>query len=256
MKWLLPILCLLVCALVSGCVATDQKGSQINGTSDSGSASHYVVGQNLTDKQVSDIISIVNANKNVETEIDGIAGTHINLNVPGSNYHLINVSVMGYDDADAGIVGVLPAVSYFIGPENSGVTVISFVDPDRGRVVYVRESRWFTPDTQFNMYIVDTGFEPDTNLTDEQQSEIIGFALDNATVKEMLSKQNYTNAYAGMVTTVEIKGKTNICTNAPEATFMVINNTGPSYRISAAVDMKTKNVTWVSTMGLLRWPGM
>lgn len=213
----------------------------------------FVVAQNLTEQQVLDVIDIAKNDIDLETELAGVSTALFNLNVPDAYNasRIKNVSVLSYEDKDVGISGALPAVTYVIGEEGQrGATVIAFIDPDEKRVVYIKETPRLAPGIGlFNMYIVDTGYKPDTRLTDEQQSEAISLALKNSSVKELLGEQNYTNAYVSIRSTSILKGETNVRESYPEASFMVINRSGLNYVVHAVVNLKSKRITYVNSLG-------
>ncbi len=124
---------------------------------------------------------------------------------------------------------VLPAVEYIIGErEDEGINMYAFVDPDQKRVTYIgytvrpgivsgnytyatdtrgvliretnRSDEW-PVENLMNVTIVDTGYNPSANMTDEQMQEFVAIALNDSHVQRYMDGYEYNKEYF-----TEIKG--------------------------------------------------
>ncbi len=129
--------------------------------------------------------------------------------------HLGGVTMSSFQGADI-VSPAMPAVEIDIGEiSDAGINMYAFVDLQKGRVAYigfsprpgnnaygieysaidhgVSERTISTDSTSFmdNVTIVDTGYSGNRELTDQDKSDIIAFALDNASIKGRLDGSRY-----------------------------------------------------------------
>jgi hypothetical protein len=181
--------------------------------------SGYMEGQTVTGHDRSEAINIASGDPYIH---DILVTTMVRLHF---NNTVKDVQIAKFHSTGPGISSfinyyeLLPAVEYVLGNESqSGVDMYAFVDINNSRVAYIGYApRWGFDDGQFtyeiasggvvvkeeyndteipcyafsNTSIMDTGFNPGHNFTDDETREIVSIAINDSKVKEFLGGQEY-----------------------------------------------------------------
>lgn len=221
--------------------------------SSSESGSRFYFRENLSEQQKALVLGIAMNDTILSSELEGTSAaiTRGTMGELIGQYRVEGISVARYDDADVHVSGILPAVTFIAGNmSQEGPTLEAFVDPDAGRVAYIRETWRPVNGNPYNIHlinvsIVNTGYKFNDNLTEEEQTRALAIALANESVQGYLRGANYTLNGVGMAEFGNLNGYSTADYVYPSVTFYV----PPARMIDAYVDIKNDRV-----IGVIEFP--
>lgn len=210
----------------------------------------FAYGQNLTEQQKTKAISIAMNDSFVKNEMENIAGSR------DVEYYIKDVKPSSFYETGPNLTRtrVLPVVEIVIGNENaSGTNVLAFVDLKEKRVVYIGfvkrvDKKGREPMITFeNKSIINTGYNYNQNLTEEQKAEALRIALDDKRVQDELSGKEYSLNDIWISQIGESGLGYSYVEVYPSVSFMVGKVYQPGYMVDVKVDINKGKVIDILT---------
>ena len=242
----------------------------------------YHIGQVISGDEASRLINISLNNSIVRDCLGSVfsgTGFRINYTITGvvADRYLEKTPFESYDLLHPHYYKVLPAVEFVCGGIwwDEGVNMYAFVDPDTGLVAYIGYAVRsgiddgnfsYEPDpegaliyrTSYNDHrllshlknatVIYTGYDPSWAMSSEQEEELIGIAMNDSRVSDLLQDRSYvTFVSASSFSDYFFSTEYQYVRYYPAVTFATNDTGNSSFILSVGLDPLNKTVTSLIT---------